>query len=332
MTSPSENDISLAATNGLNNYVGRIAPTEPYIGYIQLIECLDAWRSFSQWLDKEVPVTSPGRVQTYVSEDEADHARIALTVKLQELTEVLTEHDPDLPPSIDHLAAEIARKAIELLAGYIRHVAAYINPTMLEQDKMRAYARLKGRVERLLHTALLSDAVEEAQQATSEAKRAAKAAREAVAGLAANRLSKTYSQYAKTESTFAWGFLGAAIVITIGVGIYAFLSEVPAELSISQAIQHIATLAVALGLAGFLANQSGRHRTNATWSQVVGVQLTTLDDYLGPVESPEARDQMRLMFAARAFGSAPDDTSGTGNDLTWIQQLVTAAVNSRKSE
>ncbi|RKO26120.1 hypothetical protein D7Z96_05070 [Pseudarthrobacter phenanthrenivorans] len=67
-------------------------------------------------------------------------------------------------------------------------------------------------------------------------------------------------------------------------------------------IQRAILLAGAFGLAGYLARQAHQHRSMANWAGSMAVQLKTFDTYLAAIDSSETKDELRMAFAARAFG------------------------------
>ncbi|AXH48363.1 hypothetical protein SEA_POLLUX_33 [Gordonia phage Pollux] len=317
-------DISLATHTRLGGYIDQLQPMRPFVGYYLIFEIRDSWAVFHNWLDDNSSVASPARL--ILGTDEG-----ATTPERQKIFDLFSKWQDDVPPdtgSSDEQNIVLAEKSLELLLAYIRHVAIQLRPETLTGDAPASFSRLRGRVNSLVTSQSLRKALAESEEAAEEARSATAETREELAKLSSEHLSKTYSGFARSEGAFAWGYNIAAVGLVAGTIYFAVTNPAPADSSLSQTIQHLATFAIVLGLAGFLAKQGSRHRTNATWSRVVSVQLTTLGSYVGGAESAEARDKMRLLVASRAFGSAPD-TPASGDDFSWVQQIVSAIATNR---
>lgn len=318
-------DLTIVVHSRLSGYVDQLMPIPPYVGFYMLFEIKDAWGAFHNWMYDNSPQASSARL-ILGTDEEHDRDR-------REIVDQFLTWNENVPPDSgvsdsQHIA--FAEESLHLLTTYLRHVAIHLRPETLGQEKANSFIRLRGRVNGLVSAQSLRDSLEDSKQATEDAKRAAEETRTEMAKLSAATLSKSYLDYSKSEGRFAWGFNTAAVSLVVVTIVVALKQRVPADYSLSQSIQHVAIFAIALGLAGYLAKQGSRHRTNATWSKVVSVQLSTLDSYLGPVKNDETRDKMRLLFANRAFGSAPDVPS-TGDDFGWVQQIVSAIASNRGS-
>ena len=307
----------------LQIYLDQLRPISPYTGYYLLFEIRNAIHNFATWLDENVSISSPARL--IGSEDEeVDPDR-------RELLQRYSTWRGNIPPdsgTSDLQHVSFAEETLALLAEYVRHVTIHVGPTTLNSGQIESLARVRGQVNSVSSAASFRSTIKMSAEAAEDARSAAKEARDELAKLAEGNLGKTYTQYAQSEDRVAWAYNIAAVILVGVTIVFAVTNQVPADSSLSQTIQHLATFAIVLGLAGYFAKQGSRHRTNATWSRVVSVQLATLSSYLSPVETAEVRDKMRLLFANRAFGSAPDTPAG-GDDFSWIQQIVSAIAANR---
>ncbi|MFW0873006.1 hypothetical protein [Rhodococcoides corynebacterioides] len=330
MPTTSDNEITHLVLDNFAMARRKVLPTEPFLGLYHFTESEQVWRDLASWSQNRLPIDSPA-LHTYgASISDPARRQIAETFASLRMSPAVL----DTNPAGDTAAAAFASLANRLLVQYLEFIAAYLRHPDNDYDVNEPeFVQIRGRANHIAATIRLFESVSETQAAIADATDAASEARIATAKLASENLSNTYSQYAKSEGVWANVFRGAAMLLTAAVAVVALMTGVPDDASIGRVVQHVATLAIGLGLAGYLANQGARQQTNATWAKVVAVQLASFDAYLGPVASPETRDQMRLLFASRAFGSAPEfSSSGRENDITWIQQLVTTLLSTRKPE
>ncbi|MFC3299787.1 hypothetical protein FJV46_11440 [Arthrobacter agilis] len=187
----------------------------------------------------------------------------------------------------------------------------------------RSVEVLLARLEQIQLSYSLRSANEQASVALREARSAAEDAR-AAAGLASG--SKLTERFAAMGRKHFWAATTFRVLTAVGVlgAIWGVLIVPSATLAdgtgtdseTAVAILRVSLLAGALGLATYFGRQAAYHRDVSTWANTIKEQLLTFDGYVDPVDDPQLRDQMRVAFAARVFGSSPDSKDEPGLTLS----------------
>jgi hypothetical protein len=154
-----------------------------------------------------------------------------------------------------------------------------------------------------------------ANQALNRTEASASKASEAAGATSESAMAAHYQSLAEDESSAARKFRFWTIVSTIFAGVTAAVFLLgPAfgweAVAIEKndwvhLIQRAIVTAAVFGFAAYLARQAHQHRSMANWAGSLAVQLKTFEAFLAPVSSEEVRDQLRVSFAARAFGEHP---------------------------
>lgn len=165
-------------------------------------------------------------------------------------------------------------------------------------------------------TRRLEVATRSAESSAKDAEEAAKNARDQAGYAAGSELTKQFDELAvkeqETTQRFRWL---TAILVAVGV-LGSLLLNPGDQTTTAQAIFRVALLAGVLGLATYFGRQAAHHRDLATWARTIKVQLLTFDGYVTPVIENDLRDQMRVAFAARVFGSSPENKDDGSATLT----------------
>jgi len=83
----------------------------------------------------------------------------------------------------------------------------------------------------------------------------------------------------------------------------------------------------------YLLRQSSYHRQLAVWSDTVQVQLQTFTPYIGLIGERSSKDQLRMEFARRVFGTepgAPDSSKESTVEMSSMAELSTLIANVAK--
>lgn len=152
-----------------------------------------------------------------------------------------------------------------------------------------------------------------------------------------SELAKHYDKYSVDQAKSANRFRKWTIAIaSLGGLVAAFLLLGPAigleALSIAQddyvhLVQRIVVTVGIFGLAGYLARQAHQHRSLANWSGSLAVQLRTFEGFVAPVTSDDTQNEIRRVFAERAFGAHPamKGEPDSGQSMTVIEKAMEIA-------
>lgn len=174
------------------------------------------------------------------------------------------------------------------------------------RTERRTVSLVVARLEQMELSHRLRVATRLAEAAAQGAQKAADDARNAAGFASTKELTKQFNQLATRESTSAKRFRLWTIVTIIAAVALSYFLRPADDASTGEALFRIALLAGVLGLATYLGRQAAHHRNLSTWAATIKVQLLTFDGYVDPVREETLRDQMRVAFAARVFGSAPE--------------------------
>ena len=161
------------------------------------------------------------------------------------------------------------------------------------------------------------------------------------ADAADNVMARSYGamakNHAKKERLFRWTAFLFFIASTIGAFLIAWninWLDAPAVAYSSPSdfwSGAARKLLVAGGLAGigfYFSRLASHHRKIEVWSSSLGVQLRTLESYLGGIKGDDVKDTIREKFAALTFGGPPELNSSTANtkvpDAKAMTELATA--------
>lgn len=143
-------------------------------------------------------------------------------------------------------------------------------------------------------------------------------------------------QHRKKERFFRWAALVLFGISTIGAALIAwnvgwFATAVDENSSLEFWSSVIKKLLVAGGLAGigfYFSRLASHHRKIEVWSSSLGVQLKTLESYLGGIKDEALKDSIREKFAGLTFGGPPQlhssNVNSTGPDAKSLTEMVTA--------
>ncbi|QDH92477.1 hypothetical protein SEA_DMITRI_34 [Gordonia phage Dmitri] len=166
--------------------------------------------------------------------------------------------------------------------------------------------------------------VPELQTLLVDVQEAEKAAREATSHVANIKLAEAVTAFCSREKRNAMWWRMATVLATLaalGVGWLVGLPE-----TVPESIQHTATIAIVLGLAGYCARQASRHASAAGWAEVTGIQLQTFDDFVKSVSSVQVQDDIRRQFALHAYGpsGSTENRAAADAEIGALQQLLGA--------
>lgn len=171
---------------------------------------------------------------------------------------------------------------------------------------------------------------EQAEDALADLRKQAEEAKTLAVALGAIGVSGGHGQYAKEQKTSAdfWRWVSVFALVGLVVLAAGVLLTLP-ETGI-QWERFVAKLLISgplIALAGYAANQSGKHRRAERESRKVDLDLAALELYLA-LFPPEKRDEIKEQIGLRVFGQplAPDakdgERIGAGQLWDFIKQVV----------
>ncbi|MET4003500.1 hypothetical protein ABIB48_002225 [Arthrobacter sp. UYCu511] len=136
---------------------------------------------------------------------------------------------------------------------------------------------------------------------------------ELAAGVSSSaRLTGSYDQYATANEKESKFFRRSTLALVAAAIIIPFILHVMLLTTFQLESTNLATLIYPLvvsgglfGVAGYCSRQAHLHRTLATWSKTISIQLQTFDGFVAPVDNVALRDTLRSQFAERVFGAHP---------------------------
>lgn len=172
---------------------------------------------------------------------------------------------------------------------------------------------------------LLKKGIDDAQQRIGEARATAGAEAEAMLSVEFAKLAADELAIASRYRIATMWLIGVGVCVALGLHLFTILAD--QQQSPASAVYNLAVLGGIFGFSGYLGRQSGNHRQIAVWANTITVQLLEFDKFVAPV-SDGMRDQIRLAFANRAFGSPPTTSSEEGNGASPLAiEQVLALIN-----
>ncbi|UNK47091.1 hypothetical protein [Arthrobacter sulfonylureivorans] len=202
---------------------------------------------------------------------------------------------------------KVRKRAVERAAKVMGSESQANTNYAQAQLEWRTVNLLLQRMEGLELAHRLRVATRLAEEAVRDAQKAADDARNAAGFSAGSKLTAQFDDLALKEGAAAKKYRFWTVVTVIAAVVSSYFLGPGENAQTGHAVFRIALLAGMLGLATYLGRQAAHHRTLSAWAGTIKVQLLTFDGYLAPVNDESLRDQMRVAFAARVFGSSPEN-------------------------
>lgn len=249
---------------------------------------------------------------------EVDHGQLLTTDVTQEVVTAAVRFGAVEPSEFIPQRASV-RKAWEFLVETLRNLidgilqysmtrsdvplddegSAFLTNLSMELENYQAYGLVRW-------TLLESEsAAERAQEARVHA--------ELAAGVSSSfRLTGSYDTFAASNEKESRFFRRTTIFLVTAAVVIPFVLHLWLLTGFGLESTNLATLIYPLvvsggifGVAGYCARQSHLHRTLATWSKTISIQLQTFDGFVDPIDDLSIRDGLRTEFARRVFGPHP---------------------------
>jgi hypothetical protein len=221
-----------------------------------------------------------------------------------------------------------AEMRAEKLSTHVKQLGQAL--TTLEA-KVTEYAQTESTM-----SELVSSAIDEKEQITKIRDEVQTLAASAADNVMAGNYEKLADDHAEEERFFRMAALilfgvsttGAAL-IAWNVGWFGTMTDGSSPLEFWSSV--VKKMLVAGGLAGiglYCSRLASHHRRIEVWSRSLGVQLKTLESYLGGIKDENLKDSIREKFAGLTFGGPPrlesTSKSGQSDDTKAITELATA--------
>jgi DNA-binding ferritin-like protein len=167
------------------------------------------------------------------------------------------------------------------------------------------------------------------------------------ASAADNVMAGNYEKLAEDHTKKELFFRSAALILfgvsTVGAALIAwnvgwFGTTAAGNSPLEFWSSVVKKMLVAGGLAGiglYCSRLASHHRRIEVWSRSLGVQLKTLESYLGGIKDETLKDSIREKFAGLTFGGPPQlDTTSKGvqaNDAKAITEIATAVTTALRN-
>ncbi|SEE24876.1 hypothetical protein SAMN04489740_0966 [Arthrobacter alpinus] len=181
-----------------------------------------------------------------------------------------------------------------------------------ESDLTHLAESLSVRVERCESFGNAAWSLLESNVAAERAEEAMRNAQIAAGVSSSARLTGSYDTFAadneKSSSFFRWATI---LLVAAGVGTSVFLhlwlaeGMTPGLVNWPALLYPLVVSGGIFGVATYCARQAHLHRTLATWSKTISIQLQTFDGFISPMTDHAIRDELRTEFARRVFGPHP---------------------------
>lgn len=167
-------------------------------------------------------------------------------------------------------------------------------------------------------TEVAAEAVNTAEQALTDARRAHGATAE-------GNLAQHFNRLAKREQRLAYALRACAAFLVVAIAAFAYLSELPSE-TLTDGLVHLAVVIPVGVLAAYSARLAEGHVHVARWADTLEVQLLSLDGFIAELGSDEAA-ALRVELGRRVFLESPAPHPGerlpsASNDLVQLAQTL----------
>ena len=258
-----------------------------------------------------------------ISELNAKAIPALLLERLLDLQEILVANmDGDVSNPSEVVATDL-RIAIQSQVALEEQLGSIF--TEAEQSRARI-VQLEGEIGTARD--FMREAVEQANNARDEAKRAA-----GEAGVSA--LEASFKDYAKKELLASFVFRLATLIVLLGVGAFAVVFLILPHASgglTSEVVYRIAILTAFGALSAYLARQATHHRRNGDWAQAIEVQLKSFRAFVDPIPEGPSKEAMYDIFGRRVLGSPPDTRSASNDDLNLLMAPLMEKMLRRQAE
>lgn len=247
------------------------------------------------------------------------------------------------------LRAQLTTSRTELEIQAERAKAAELRTARLVAQAVQLESKLSELTEKVATyegtESTLDDLIKKAHEQQSEIAKVRDDVQTLAADAADNVMASNYGgmarNHAKKERFFRWAALSFFTVSSIGAALIAwnvgwFSSEVDADSQLGLWTSMAKKLLVAGGLAAigfYFARLSSHHRKIEVWSSSLGVQLKTLESYLGGIKDEDLKDSIREKFASLTFGGPPhlESSKISSSDRHALSEMATTITSALKT-
>ncbi|MDP3951456.1 hypothetical protein [Microbacterium sp.] len=212
-------------------------------------------------------------------------------------------------------------------------ITAWRGRSQLLQESLRVLRLLdglQGRTQPVLDST--AAAVEEARGAGQELERLRAELDHARAEKAQGTLSAQFKSLRTREHATSWLFRFATLGLA-GVAI-AVAVAVPTGAKWPEVAVHLTIVAILGGASAYTARLASSHRAMGDWADSVHVQLNTFQDFLGVIDSDDARTRVYEEFGRRVLGSPPavngESTESGAMPTAQLVRLANEIASARK--
>ncbi|GAA4712971.1 hypothetical protein [Nocardioides conyzicola] len=203
------------------------------------------------------------------------------------------------------------------------YLTAWRNRSTVLKESLRALRLLDGLTER---TRPVLESIAESRAETEEAGKQLDALRaelvQARAERAQGELSKQFKSLAEREHKSSRWLRWATYGLVAVAALAALMA--PRASGWAEVVGRLALASIFAGASAYTARLASVHRNTGDWANSVRVQLDTFEDFLGAIDSDDARMRVYEEFGRRVLG-APPLASGDGENAMPVGQIVELA-------